>query len=322
MELASDIAEGKNCSICGEFLCLSKYNKRKGVKDGRRSACKSCTSKKVKSTRYEPAMEGTTTCSKCKESKSVLLFGKQPIKKNGRNSHCKACEPKREKEILMEGEIRCSSCEKFLDCKNFYPNKGRANGRYKKCISCLNQERAKTSNPPAQEGKKNCKKCNCLKDVKDFYANKRSLDGREFYCKECQKRNPNKKIYSRRYSAKMREDPLYRISDSIRGRISRRIKDENYEGRKSFEEVIGCINTELRNHLEAQFKDGMSWENYGVDGWHVDHIIPLSSAKSLEELYKLNHYTNLQPLWAAENYSKGAKSPEEWERFKKWIHKQ
>jgi hypothetical protein len=59
--------------------------------------------------------------------------------------------------------------------------------------------------------------------------------------------------------------------------------------------------------MEKQFKNEMTWENYGFYGWHIDHIIPLSSAKNEEELYKLCHYTNLQPLWAKENLSKGAK---------------
>ena len=63
----------------------------------------------------------------------------------------------------------------------------------------------------------------------------------------------------------------------------------------------------LKKHIESQFKDGMSWENHKHDGWHIDHIIPLSSAKNEENVYKLCHYTNLQPLWATENYKKGKK---------------
>ena len=59
--------------------------------------------------------------------------------------------------------------------------------------------------------------------------------------------------------------------------------------------------------MESQFTDGMTWDNWGKYGWHVDHKVPLSSAKTPDELIKLCHYTNLQPLWAKDNLSKGAK---------------
>jgi hypothetical protein len=51
----------------------------------------------------------------------------------------------------------------------------------------------------------------------------------------------------------------------------------------------------------------MNWDNYSFRGWHIDHIIPLTSAKNEEELIKLCHYTNLQPLWAKDNLSKGGR---------------
>ena len=55
----------------------------------------------------------------------------------------------------------------------------------------------------------------------------------------------------------------------------------------------------------------MSWDNYGQEGWVIDHIYPLSKAKSEDELYRLNHYTNLQPLWWYDNLMKSDKLPEE-----------
>jgi hypothetical protein len=61
------------------------------------------------------------------------------------------------------------------------------------------------------------------------------------------------------------------------------------------------------DYMEKQFQPGMSFDNYGFDGWHIDHIVPLATAKTEEQVAKLNHYTNLQPLWAKDNMSKGAK---------------
>lgn len=68
-------------------------------------------------------------------------------------------------------------------------------------------------------------------------------------------------------------------------------------------DLVGCSLDDLRKHLEAQFTIGMTWDNYG--DWHVDHVVPLCSADTEEKLYELCHYTNLQPLWAADNISKG-----------------
>ena len=64
---------------------------------------------------------------------------------------------------------------------------------------------------------------------------------------------------------------------------------------------------ELKIYLESKFVEGMSWNNYGLYGWHIDHIIPLSSANTEDEIYKLCHYTNLQPLWSEDNLKKGCK---------------
>ena len=72
---------------------------------------------------------------------------------------------------------------------------------------------------------------------------------------------------------------------------------------KTFD-IVGCSPQFLKEHLEKQFKDGMTWDKIGKE-IHIDHIIPLSSAKTEEDIYKLCHYTNLQPLWAQENLSKG-----------------
>lgn len=71
--------------------------------------------------------------------------------------------------------------------------------------------------------------------------------------------------------------------------------------------MIGCSIEELKQYLEKQFKEGMTWDNYGE--WHIDHIIPCAAfdLTKEEEQLKCFNYTNLQPLWAEENEKKGDK---------------
>jgi hypothetical protein len=72
---------------------------------------------------------------------------------------------------------------------------------------------------------------------------------------------------------------------------------------------LGCSIEECKKYIESQFKESMTWENWGVYGWHLDHKIPLDSfdLTDREQFLKACHYTNLQPLWAKENLSKGNK---------------
>jgi hypothetical protein len=74
-------------------------------------------------------------------------------------------------------------------------------------------------------------------------------------------------------------------------------------------DIIGCNPIELKNRLEFLFEDWMSWDNYGYgkNKWVIDHKIPLSSAKNIDDLYSLCHYTNLQPLSWEDNMKKGNK---------------
>jgi len=80
----------------------------------------------------------------------------------------------------------------------------------------------------------------------------------------------------------------------------------------AFNDLLGCTPAELRAHLENQFVDGMSWDNYGRDGWHVDHVRPCLSfdLTDPEQQRQCFHYSNLQPLWAADNIRKGARMPD------------
>jgi hypothetical protein len=95
---------------------------------------------------------------------------------------------------------------------------------------------------------------------------------------------------------------MFRMTVIIRSLIYRALKGS--KSRRS-NEILGCSTEEFLQHLESKFTEGMSWENQGK--WHVDHIIPISSAITTEELEKLSHYSNLQPLWAKDNLEKSDK---------------
>ena len=94
----------------------------------------------------------------------------------------------------------------------------------------------------------------------------------------------------------------------MRRRLLHFFKSSNIKKNNKTFDMVGCTPEFLLEHLASQFKEGMTYENYGLKGWVIDHIIPLSSAgNDIEKLEKLCHYTNLQPLWWWENLSKGDK---------------
>ncbi|KQP07722.1 hypothetical protein ASF28_11385 [Methylobacterium sp. Leaf99] len=106
------------------------------------------------------------------------------------------------------------------------------------------------------------------------------------------------------HEARMRErrrsqdDPSYRMYRNVQRRTGQVLK-----GRHSPKEALKCNLATLREHISSRFKAGMVWAQYGQ--WEVDHIVPLSAAKSEVELIELCQFTNLQPLWKRENQKKG-----------------
>jgi hypothetical protein len=98
---------------------------------------------------------------------------------------------------------------------------------------------------------------------------------------------------------------MYNIARSVRSRLRRFLKSKNVTKKNKTFDIVGCTPQFLKEYLEAQFTNGMSWDNRSE--WHIDHIIPLSSVKTEDELYKLCHYKNLQPLWAEDNLKKSNK---------------
>lgn len=127
-------------------------------------------------------------------------------------------------------------------------------------------------------------------------------DKRIAYARAYGKENKEKQRYwSKRYRKNHKEK--YRIVDNLRSRLRTAIKGKTKSG--SAVRDLGCTISELKFYLEGKFTDGMTWQNHGE--WHIDHIIPLAfyDLSDIKQLEKACHYTNLQPLWARENLSKG-----------------
>lgn len=123
-------------------------------------------------------------------------------------------------------------------------------------------------------------------------------------------KNQNKKYiskYREDRKKKYKKDHLFKLKHNLSNRMRDFLKLKSFKKTQSYNDVIGCSVEFLKEYIQKKFTCGMNWENHGIGGWHIDHIIPLSSAKTEEEIYKLCHYTNLQPLWAKENLKKGKK---------------
>lgn len=134
---------------------------------------------------------------------------------------------------------------------------------------------------------------------------KNNLEKVKQYRKNYKKNNPEKvKQYRENY--KKNNPEKYKLSKNVRNRIKKYMKIKNITKDNKTFDIVGCTPEKLKEHIESQFTEGMSWDNYGFYGWHIDHITPLSSAKTKEGLYELCHFSNLQPLWMKDNLSKGS----------------
>lgn len=122
------------------------------------------------------------------------------------------------------------------------------------------------------------------------------------YYKEYRIKNKDK--INEKCRLRRKNDLQYKISHNLRKRVGDFLRGLSKS--KKTMELLGCSFQDFKIHIEKQFKEGMSWENYGPNGWHMDHILPCASfdLSKPEEQAKCFHYTNLQPLWAIDNYKK------------------
>ena len=214
-------------------------------------------------------------------------------------------EKKRKKEYLKNWKNKNKEKQKeynkkyMIECKKKNSDKFeeyKENNRHNcKKYKENNKEKIKQTNI---EYRKNNKE-------KIYEANKKYYDSLTPEQKEERRIKNNQRQKERR-----EKDPLYKLKGNVSSLIRQSIKLKGYIKESRTHEILGCSFEELKQHLENQFTEWMSWDNYGnpVDGlvepnktWDIDHIIPLSNAKDDKELLELNHYTNLQPLCSYDN---------------------
>jgi hypothetical protein len=163
-------------------------------------------------------------------------------------------------------------------------------------------------------GKIVCSKCVIEYPLTHYSSELKGWNGLRSDCNFCKNKrvaNWNAKTGAKRkYMANYLKDINHRLADNLRSRLRKAIKNNQKTG--SAVKNLGCSIKRLKEYLENKFTEGMTWDNYGLKGWHIDHVKPLSSfdLTKAEELKKAVHYTNLQPLWAKDNLSKGAKYDE------------
>lgn len=187
--------------------------------------------------------------------------------------------------------------------------------------------------------RKICTKCKKNKKIKEYSKYSRSKDGLQFWCKQCKKdfyhknrieiiskqkeyvkenktivakrkkvwyeKNKEQIIKRHRINARKRRktNPLFKLLENYRHRVWQSYKGSGFIKNEHTLDLLGCSIEEFILYIEQKFTNGMTRKNYGK--WHIDHIIPLSSAKTEKEIRKLCHYTNCQPLWAIDNMRKG-----------------
>ncbi len=160
---------------------------------------------------------------------------------------------------------------------------------------------------------KPCCKCKNWKPLTEYNYSNSHWDNLRNDCKQCltEWRKNNRKVLNenaKKYEKQRKlNDPEFKLLKTLRSRLLTALRCNNLKKNISTIKLLGCSISDLKKYLELKFKDGMTWENHGK--WHIDHIKPCASFNLLNETeqQKCFHFTNLQPLWAHENLSKGCK---------------
>lgn len=236
----------------------------------------------------------TKECSNCKQVKLVEEFAWQYKKKNRRQPNCKSCRN------AYASTVRQIKRESLYFIK----------------VPKVKKEKVFTQKPitkPRTVRIRKEPKDSCCRSCIVRYSPEYLLMYQESVAKRKREYlatwRANNIGYQHKYNQQRKQiDPIFALKLATRSLLSqsfkRACKGMHYK-KKHTQEILQCSLEFFIQYIQDQFTEGMTLNNYGE--WHLDHIIPIASAKTEEDIIRLNHYTNFQPLWAKDNLSKGAK---------------
>ena len=196
----------------------------------------------------------------------------------------------------------CNCCKIEKDINDYHNHKKFIDNKHPTCKECVKTQSKKyyTRNREiiSLKGKEIRKtEDHILKRNKYLTENKEKI--RETNKEYKLKRRELILIEKKDYYNRKKNDPIFALTKRLRAGIYRSLRGTKL---KASLDILGCTQEEFKTHIENQFTEGMSWNRLGEI--HIDHIIPISFAETIDDLYKLNYYTNLQPLWAKDNLVK------------------
>ena len=249
----------------------------------------------------------TKICSKCNVEHPLDCYS---VSKGKISTICKPCVRIKSKLWYENNKERKLTLDKIWKANNKYKIKEQKS-EYKKRQEVIakeskNRKKRRLENPEKyreKDRKYEAKNRDKINKRKNNYT-KKNLEQVKLYRNEWQKNNRKKTAFYRRKWLASNE--IANIADRYRRRLNYVINKFGLIKRKTSMKILGCSFNEFKIHIEKQFLKGMTWENRSE--WHIDHIVPISSAKTEEDVIKLNHYTNLRPLWAKDNLIKSNKA--------------
>jgi len=254
---------------------------------------------------------GRKKCSKCRKEKPSTreFFYKDRSKKDGLKTICIGCDRENHKRYINENKEKVAECsrkyreknrEKIRERRKKYREENREN------LRAYDRKRYWENREKSVERVKEYYRKN-LEDRRKYGAKYRNMNRDEINQRSRSRRKKKHKeirVIERRYEERIRKERSWILAwkGAIRNVIQRMKKNQRTE------EIISSLGysvEEFKSCLESQFADGMCWENYGM--WHVDHKRPVSSFDKNTPVSEVNALSNLQPMWAMDNISKGNK---------------